>query len=511
MTTETVSPEAPPGTETLPGPDALTGAYVLATRTAYGLSRDAFSALAGFTGKSSARLNNIEKKDSWKDGDREGVHRALAGLLASGPPPSDRPRRSSRPAQGGERASDGRSRRSAPRPPVADHTALLDDLDLDLELLIATEGVPTNLGGPVPSALQLGELVEVPELVTETLPSSFTHRLPPVPEGARRFTNGEHQTWNRCRRKWWLAWYRRLAPAGDEDAFSARAIGTRIHRALAMYYVPDGQVRVDPRDAINRVITEDWTRLANAARAAHPDEPDEVILGPLGERFNRAVTLERAMIEGYVRWLSETGADSEYRVLGSEQPRAVELKEYDAEGELHVQLVGLLDVRLERLSDGANLLMDHKSVGSLTDKVPTLRMDPQMLHYHLIEFLTSQEAEQWCDGALYNMLRKVKHTRQANPPFFSRVEVRHSVLELNAYRARALGAVRDIMRAEERLRNGENPLSVVYPTPRDECKFDCDFFPICPMFDDGSRVEDAIKKLYVEEDPYRRYDRMAEL
>lgn len=69
-----------------------------------------------------------------------------------------------------------------------------------------------------------------------------------------------------------------------------------------------------------------------------------------------------------------------------------------------------------------------------------------------------------------------------------------------------LGAARDVMRAEEELRAGANHLEVVYRTWRDECSWDCDFFAICPMFNDGSRVEDAISGIYTIGRPLERYD-----
>jgi hypothetical protein len=129
-----------------------------------------------------------------------------------------------------------------------------------------------------------------------------------------------------------------------------------------------------------------------------------------------------------------------------------------------------------------------------------------MLHYHILEWLNTPEGEARCEGALYNMLRKVKRTARAKPPFFERIEVRHNEHELDAYRRRLLGVARDVQRAGSELTAGEDPMSVVYPNPTRTCSWDCDFFVICPMFDDGSRVDDAIASLYEEADPLTRYD-----
>ncbi len=58
-------------------PDDLTGELVLELRTRHKMSRQRFSELAGFQGRSTARLSNIENKNSWKPGDREAVARVL--------------------------------------------------------------------------------------------------------------------------------------------------------------------------------------------------------------------------------------------------------------------------------------------------------------------------------------------------------------------------------------------------------------------------------------------------
>jgi len=70
-----------------------------------------------------------------------------------------------------------------------------------------------------------------------------------------------------------------------------------------------------------------------------------------------------------------------------------------------------------------------------------------------------------------------------------------------------MGAARDIMRMERELDAGADHMSVAYPHPMEDCSWSCDFFPVCPMFDDGSHVEAAIAALYEEQDPMARYDR----
>lgn len=189
---------------------------------------------------------------------------------------------------------------------------------------------------------------------------------------------------------------------------------------------------------------------------------------------------------------------------------------FPVESETQVFITGRMDVRLRRRSDGARLFMDHKTVGDFTSPGRVLHMNPQMKHYHLLEVLDMlrdrveagdgihYEVER-TDGALYNMLRKVKRTVQANPPFFQRVEVRHNKHELAAYTKELRGVIEDMLRTQARIEDGYDTTVVAYPRPDESCAWSCDFFPICPMMDDGSRVEHAIEDIYEVHDPYDRY------
>lgn len=325
-----------------------------------------------------------------------------------------------------------------------------------------------------------------------------------VDENAFMVSNSLVQTAKRCKRKWWLGWYRGLAPK-NENLLDVRSTGTRVHRALQAWYVPDGTTPTDPRDALERVLVEDWTSIKTAAEERGHDE---FVIGDLSARFEKAASLERAMVEGYVQWLQETGADSQLKVIGAEQKVSAPLYDHvRADGEIvPVHAMGLLDVRAYRTSDGARLFLDHKTVGSLKDPVAMLPMNEQMLHYHLIEWLSTSDGEERCDGALYNMLRRVKRTAAAKPPFYDRYEVRHNVQELETYRRRLIAETRDILHMIERLDAGADPMDVAYPTPSKNCTWDCAFFSICPMFDDGSHVEAAIDSLYITVDPNARYE-----
>lgn len=302
-------------------------------------------------------------------------------------------------------------------------------------------------------------------------------------------SNSELRTFKRCRRKWWLGWYRGLRPV-RESPVGVRQIGDRLHRALKAHYVPGG-----PRtgamllEALEREIMLDRSQMTGW-------------LPEVFEQFDKEANIERIMLEGYLEWLAETGADSELQVVSSEQYLEAPLVEFNND----VAIIGKIDVRVRRTLDGVRLFLDHKSVGDLKSPVLMLPLDEQMLHYHFLESIVEDEDER-CDGALYNMLKRVKRTARATPPFFERVEVRHNAHELANYRRRIVGEITDILDVRANLDGGASPQSVAYPNPTRDCTWDCPFLAVCPMVDDGSRVEAMIGQYFVVTDPLDYYMR----
>lgn len=310
-------------------------------------------------------------------------------------------------------------------------------------------------------------------------------------DGIDRYSNGELQTLKRCRRKWWLAYYRRLG-FDREPAVGAAPLGTRIHQALAVYYQPEPQ---NPIEEFERQILLDLE--------AFPEESVEI---------EKQGELGRIMLEGYVEWLEETGVDQGLRVIASE--KIVEV----ASGIPGVLFISKQDVQVEREPANVLLFMDHKTVGNLTEPPRMLPLDEQMLHYHFIEHLeflalkakaleegTHPPTERFTEGGLYNMLRKVKRTARATPPFFDRVEVRHNIHELRSYWVRVHAEVQEVIRLRAALDSGVDPKAAAYPSPRSTCTWDCEFFPVCPMFDDGSNAEGMLEQIYITKNPLQRY------
>jgi hypothetical protein len=315
----------------------------------------------------------------------------------------------------------------------------------------------------------------------------------------RRISQSDLKDFQRCRRRYWLRHVRRLAPRLHGPVGPLQS-GTRVHTALEAFYTPNSAV--DPRQALEDAIS-------NAARGYHAQcqqlgvEPDPVVL----DKFLKDVDLERAMVEGYFEWLADTGADSTLRVLAAEEQISITADQLGADFGRAVEIVGKLDARGIDEVTGYTLFVDHKTVQNFAQVLPTLQSDPQMLHYHLL--LSIVYPEQQVDGALYNMLRKVKRGKTAKPPFYMRETITHNADEIESYRLRLIGLITNVIEFEERIAQlGEIGVKMfAQPTVTRDCSWDCDMFNICSMFDDGSRVEAAIQDLYEIRDPLERYNK----
>lgn len=305
----------------------------------------------------------------------------------------------------------------------------------------------------------------------------------------RRSTYSERKVFKACRRRWYLGTYRRFARAREE--IGAATLGTRVHEVLGVHY--------DPKD-VRKPLEVFEARAAADLGACDP--ADEKAL--TGE-----IEYARAMVEGYFEWLAESGADEDLNVLSAEEAIEATL------GEIRGRIVTLLskqDVRVQRRSDDAVLFMDHKTVQSFEERVNLLHLDEQMKSYHLCEYLLAlagvdaYASGARTDGALYNMLRKVKRSLRAKPPFYAREEQHHNMNVLRSYWYQVWGEMEEILRVEDALDAGADHRVVAPPNPTRDCSWSCPFLPVCPMFDDSSmQAERVLESAYVEIDPLARY------
>jgi len=295
-----------------------------------------------------------------------------------------------------------------------------------------------------------------------------------------RLSNSELQTFKDCRRRWWFTYYRRLQPK-ERQSTGALALGSRIHEALDQYYSTGKSLL----EAHNELVEQEKSQLLADFRDVSSLE-SEAELGHI-------------MLEGYLQWVEENGIDVELDIISTEEIITVPL--FNGE----VELTGKLDMRVRRKIDGVRMFRDFKTVGgSLSEFANLANMNEQVLTYMTLEALKEGE-ENRSEGGIFTLIKKVKRTAAARPPFYDQVEVRHNIFTLRSFWDRLHGTIADLMRALKALDEGESPAYHVYPRPSRDCKWKCPFYTVCTLVDDGSAAEQAIEQMYDVADPYAYY------
>jgi hypothetical protein len=298
--------------------------------------------------------------------------------------------------------------------------------------------------------------------------------------GVVRLSNSELQTFKDCRRKWWLQYYRRLQPK-YKNVTGALALGSRVHEALDQYY------------SAGVPLLEAHTKLINSEKALLLEESKDV------SELEKEAELGHIMLDGYLQWVEENGIDAELEIISTEEQITAPLFNGD------VELTGKLDMRVRRKLDGARMFRDFKTVGgSLSDFANLAPMNEQIMTYMLLES-TKEDEKNRSDGGIFTMLKKVKRTANARPPFYEQIEVRHNVFTLRSFWDRIHGTIADLMRVRKALDEGESPAFHAYPRPSRDCKWKCPFFNVCTLVDDGSAAEQAISEMFEQADPYAYY------
>lgn len=288
-----------------------------------------------------------------------------------------------------------------------------------------------------------------------------------------------------CRRSWMMNTYLGLQ-AKEVPVYGPLTLGTRVHRALELYY---GHA-LDPVEEYLRLVRMEKTQL----------EDDGVMYDE--RAFDNEAELGRLMLEGYLEWLEETGADAEYEVIGAEKKLTHQI-EIDG---VMVEIRGKVDLRWRSKRTGARLVVDHKTSINPARVIAGLPKNEQLKTYMLLERLADKEhADDWVQGAVFNVFRKVRRTMTSSPPYYFRAEQHHNDATLRAFWNQTYGTLQDYVQTVKRLDENVDHVVAAYPRPGEACSW-CSFRRPCDLMDDGSRVEDLIKALYNVGDPHARYD-----
>jgi len=300
-------------------------------------------------------------------------------------------------------------------------------------------------------------------------------------------TNSEIQTFKDCKRKWWLGNYRALKPI-SKTYVGPLTLGIRVHNSLEHFYVTGG----NPVDEYERL-----QRVDNALFAESKDAAFEAQV----KKFNSEAELGRIMLEGYMDWLAEENPDADIEVIGAEKKLSTRL-----EMDPRVELMGKTDLKVKRRSSGRHAILDHKTAASFNSYYETSHMSEQLMLYVLLEKMDAENGDPLVDGGIYNLIKKVKRSGTAKPPFYERMDVRFNDKTLQSFWIRTMGTIRDIMELRDRLDAGEDHRFYAYPSPTKDCTWKCPFFQVCPMFDDGSSAEAMLEELFEQSDPNARYE-----
>lgn len=170
--------------------------------------------------------------------------------------------------------------------------------------------------------------------------------------------------------------------------------------------------------------------------------------------------------------------------VGMEECRCIRV---DAENHLYVTTGGVLT---------------HNTAARFSDYdlAPMFEQGPT---YWILD-RTSDEKDR-IDSFKLRLLKKVKRTTRATPPFYEEIDVRYNAFAMRNFWSRLHGVLRDMLRAQKALDAGGDPMVVAYPTPTRDCSWSCDFVKICPMFDSGEAVSELLDAEYAKGDPFDYY------
>lgn len=281
---------------------------------------------------------------------------------------------------------------------------------------------------------------------------------------------------DRCKRLWWLAWYRKLTTAEGES--TPQNVGNLVHKGLEYLYKPGWT-----GDVLKILDGEIEQMAADAPQYAEGIRKD-------GE-------LAKVMVEEYLTW--KVQEDIGLEILETEV-----LVEAPLEG-TPFTLVGKLDGRGRRTLTGSRVVLENKTVERFSEIPKTAQINFQFKTYDLLEFLKArfEGDEGKSDGVIVNMFRRVDNQHPTSkPPYFERYEVRYNLEELRNHWKHVVTLAYESQDIIKRLDAGEDHHLVVPPSPESSCAWMCKFRAVCPMLDDGSDAEGYLQENYVKSRGY---------
>lgn len=286
----------------------------------------------------------------------------------------------------------------------------------------------------------------------------------------------EIKRFKRCRRSWMNGYFLNLRQpefSGEAAPKLKRDAGTLVHRDLEAYYNGETQA------------PGEYLRSAPLITSDNPEYAAE---------WQATYALAQIMLDGFGEWLEEEGHDVGEETVGTE----VEVKYRVETHEGPVNLVCHIDRIVKDTLFDRYIIDDTKTVDTL-EKGGQFAVEEQLLTYALV---VSGSPERGGLGlpvseCRHTMLRRVKRTARAKPPFYGRESIYPSSEQIESIYASQREVLGEILRARRRLSEGEGHAAVAYPNAGMDCSWICDFLPICCAHDDGSDLEGLRNALYI--------------
>lgn len=275
----------------------------------------------------------------------------------------------------------------------------------------------------------------------------------------------EVKRFKRCPRSEWLGY--RHSGRGlrlQVSEVGIRDLGTLVHAGVAGYYTHGDALAPVQEERARLVAAEAWT-----------------------PEWESALQYAEIMLDGYVQWVAEWGVDVGETTVCVEERLELPFGFYHGE---EVVVTGKLDRVVTDDLTGEYILEDTKTTQTL--EPPPLQVDDQLLTYCLL----AREAGMPITRVRHNMLRKVKRGPRAVPPFYARVEVPVNEEQYDAHELHLESTMDALVSSIVRREAGDSHHLTNPPNPTRDCKWDCDFLPVCPMLDDGSDWEGMLNAMY---------------
>ena len=294
-------------------------------------------------------------------------------------------------------------------------------------------------------------------------------------------SNSEIQTYKECPRKWFLQYYLGRGPK-EKQLIGPLPLGSRVHQTLEDFYKSAGDK--DPLDIYKKLVEEDYEQVE---LLGYDDD--------MKADFLKEADLGQIMLKGYFEWVKEENLDCNLETIGIEESLKVPMFDHK------IILQGKIDRKVKDREDGHVSLLDYKTAQSFTMYEKTAHMSEQLRMYALLERLLNKD--EYIDGGIYRILRKVKRTRGHD--FYREMTVRLTEEDLQQYYRSINVVLRHMIHTRDLLDAGYNHHDVVWKNFNETCSWKCPFVHVCPLMDKDSLWEMWFDSHTQVIDPYERY------